>query len=265
MDSNITATVILDVQPLQGMGHRLTTLEVTMPKFLVAQLNTHRALVKNSASSRAIPVTQFIRNILKSPVTPANHRMPANSSGMIPKSYLKGIKKLLSIGLWNTGMYLNLGIAYLQHKLGLHKSWANRPLEAYYYTKVLITATDWDNFFNLRIHSDAQDAMCDVAYKIKDAIDGHLPFPVSPGYWYLPYVGAMLEPTQADLDISVSCCAQVSYRTLDMSPDKAKRVVSKLLGDTPHWSPFEHIAVLDYKPKGSYKSWSTYRHILNNQ
>ena len=82
MDSNITATVILDVQP--QIGHRLTTLEVTMPKFLVAQLNTHRALVKNSASSRAIPVTQFIRNILKSPVTPASHRMPANSSGMIP-------------------------------------------------------------------------------------------------------------------------------------------------------------------------------------
>ena len=262
MDNNITAKVILDAQP--ELGHRITTLEVTMPKFLVAQLNTHRALVKNSASSRAIPITQFIRTILKSPVTPANYNMPANASGMIPKSHLKGIKKLLSIALWNTGMYLNVGIAYLQHKLGLHKAWANRPLEAYYYTKVLITATEWDNFFNLRIHKDAQDAMCEVASRIKEAIDTSKPKPVSTGSWYLPYVGILENPTQDEIDISVSCCAQVSYRTLDTSPDKAKRVVSKLLGETPHWSPFEHIAVLTYNPKGSYKSWNTYRHILDN-
>ena len=263
MDSNITAKVILDALP--AYGSRLTTVEVTMPKFLVAQLNTHRALVKNSASSRAIPVTSTIKGILEHPVTPANHEMPANSSGMIPRRSLKGVRKLLAKVLWNTGMYFNIGLAYLQSKVGLHKAWVNRPLEAYMTTKVLITATEWDNFFTLRIHPDAQDAMQEVALKISKAIGTHVPTPVSPGYWYLPYVGALLEPTQADLDISVSCCAQVSYRTLDMSPDKAKRVVSKLLGDTPHWSPFEHIAVLDYNPKGSYKSWSTYRHILDNQ
>lgn len=257
----ISAKVILDALPKKGA--RLTTIEVVMPKFLIAQLNTHRALVKNSASSRAMPVTFVITSIVENYVTPMDFGMPANSRGMVAKSSLTGWRKHASRLLWNTGMYVNIAIAYLQSKVGLHKAWANRPLEAYMYTKVLITATDWENFFKLRVHKDAQDAMEITALAIKTALHNHIPTIVEDNQYYLPYVGILYNPTPEEINLSVSCCAQITYnRELDTSPDKAASVVAKLLGDTPHWSPFEHLAVLNHNPKGSYRSWQSYRHII---
>lgn len=259
----ISAKVILDA--ITQENTRLTTIEVVMPKFLVAQLNTHRALVKNSASSRAMPVGFVITSVLENYVTPMDFGMPANSRGMVAKSNLTGWRKHVSKFLWNTGMYVNIVIAYLQSKVGLHKAWANRPLEAYMYTKVLVTATEWENFFKLRVHKDAQDAMQIAARSIKDALTNHVPTMAYENQYYLPYVGILDNPTQSQINLSVSCCAQITYnRDLDESPDKAANIVAKLLGDTPHWSPFEHLAILNHKSKGSYKDWGTYRHLLEN-
>lgn len=133
------------------------------------------------------------------------------------------------------------------------------------YTRVVITATDWDNFFNLRIHKDAQDAMMVVASSIKKALTHHVPIKASIGAYHLPFIGLINNPTQDQIDISVSCLAQTSYRALDDGTHKAKRVVNKLLGDTPHWSPFEHVAVYDLTESGSFKGWHSYRHIKEEE
>jgi hypothetical protein len=45
-------------------GVRLTTLEVVMPRIVLAEFNTHRMLSRNSASSRAIPIEKMIRMVI---------------------------------------------------------------------------------------------------------------------------------------------------------------------------------------------------------
>ena len=262
----ISATVILDAKVNQRYGVkpcRITTLEVIMPKFLVAQLNTHRTFSRNSASSRAIPIFKSIQNVLEAPVTPLDYGTPANGKGMQPKSSLTGLRRLLAGAVWQTSMYLAIASAYLLNHIGLHKQFTNRLLEPYTYTKVLITSTEWENFLTLRDHGAAQDAMQEVAKAIRVALNNSVTYVINDGYWYLPYVGIFPQkPTTEQFDISVSCCAQVSFRTLDDNATKAKRVVASLLNDdVKHWSPFEHIAVAKQGRYANYVGFRSLRHI----
>src|SRR3954453_6774023 len=51
-------------------GNRLTPLEATFPRFVLAEFNTHRVFSRNSASSRAIPVAKQLRRLLDDPYVP---------------------------------------------------------------------------------------------------------------------------------------------------------------------------------------------------
>lgn len=249
MSSPITATMVLD--SVNPDGCRISTISVVMPKFLVAQLNTHRAFSRNSASSRAIPITKSINHVLSLPVTPADYGMPANGSGMQPKDVLSPFKAFLAKTLWNGAKYSAITFAYLLGKVGLHKQWTGRLLEPFIHTTVLITSTDWSNFLSLRLHGAAQDAMQQVAVHINKALISSTPVPLSWGGWHLPFVGQFIEesPTKVQQNISVSCCAQVSFRSHDDSPEKAERVIKSLSGNPPHASPFEHVAQAVYEAK----------------
>lgn len=242
MTSPITATMILD--SVNPDGCRISTISVVMPKFLVAQLNTHRKFSRNSASSRAITIAKNIGYVLNLPVTPADYGMPANGSGMQPKATLSPLKAFLAKTLWNGAKYSAITFAYLLSKVGLHKQWVNRLLEPFVYTTVLITSTEWRNFLTLRMHGAAQDAMQHVAYHINRALISSTPVRLEWGGWHLPYVGQFIkdDPTESQQNVSVSCCAQVSFRSNDDSVEKAERVVKALSGDPPHASPFEHAA-----------------------
>ena len=252
--THINATVILDGVLFQEHldGHpRITTLEVIMPKFLVAQFNTHRVFSRNSASSRAIPILTTIRNVFTSPVHPKDYGTPANGKGMQPKANLTGWRAYLAGNLWNTAMYTTIVVCWLLNK------------EPFTYTKVLVTSTEWENFIKLRMHGAAQDAMFEVATAISCALADSTPTKMILGDWYLPYVGIFNHyPSQEQFDISVSCCAQVSFRTSDMSVEKAKRVVTSLLNDdVKHWSPFEHIAKAKLGQHANYNGFQSLRSI----
>ena len=146
-------------------------------------------------------------------------------------------------------------------KLGLHKQWINRPLEWQQNIKVVVTSTEWDNFFNLRLESrTVQPEMVELARAMKYEMDLSIPEKLSPGEWHLPYMVPLrsryndnvlkyVDPAGEahDLDnakmISTSACAQVSYRNLDTSLAKAINIVKRLSDrDDPHLSPFEHQA-----------------------
>ena len=49
----IEAKIVAD--SINPQGDRITTYLLTFPRFILAELNTHRVFSKNSASSRAIP------------------------------------------------------------------------------------------------------------------------------------------------------------------------------------------------------------------
>lgn len=261
------ASTLVEVTSIEYRGEEMTyDLEIAgeFPNFLANGVVVHNS--RNSASSRAIPITNSIKNVLHNPVTPKDYGLPKNGKGMQPKTVLTGLRAFLANLLWNGSMYATIATCYLLDKVGLHKQWTNRLLEPYTYTKVLITSTEWSNFLKLRDHSAAQDAMQIVAGKIREALFNSKPVLVEEGYWYLPYVGIFpTQPSQRDINISVSCCAQVSFRTSDDSPEKAERVVKALLNDdVKHMSPFEHIAVTQSGCFYNLRNFKSYRYMLEN-
>jgi thymidylate synthase ThyX len=64
----IEAKIIAD--SLNPVGVRLVTFKLTYPRFILAELNTHRVFSRNSASSRAVPIEKMIERVRANPVVP---------------------------------------------------------------------------------------------------------------------------------------------------------------------------------------------------
>jgi hypothetical protein len=135
--------------------------------------------------------------------------------------------------------------------LEVHKQFANRLLEPFAWHTVLVTATEWDNFFALRCHPDAQPEMQAVANAMREAMEASDPMPLEPGEWHLPYVGAderfsLASKYRDDMKlvaVSVGRCARVSTLTQDGKRDPdADIALAARLSAAGHLSPFEHVA-----------------------
>lgn len=265
----ITAKIIAD--SVSPVGKRITTFELEFPKFLVAEFNTHRMISRNSASSRAIPINKVIEGIQKNPVIPV--WWGKNQSGMQAKEELDDAEKKHNfVALNSRGKFDIVKISDREHAknlwlqardsaieyanrlsdLGLHKQIVNRILEPWVVTKVVATATDWDNFFFLRNHEDAQPEIHVLAEIMVNLYYGNTPQLLNYGEWHLPYVdyqdglyfsGGELISLEDGKKVSASLCAQTSYRKADESVSKACNVYERLVGSSPkHSSPFEHQA-----------------------
>lgn len=68
MSARQLARVIAD--SLSPDGVRITTVEATMPRIVLAEANTHRDRERNSASSRAIPIEKMIQRVVSDPFVP---------------------------------------------------------------------------------------------------------------------------------------------------------------------------------------------------
>ena len=156
----------------------------------------------------------------------------------------------------------NAGLmAQAMHDAGYHKQIVNRLLEPFMWTKGIITADQkgWDSFFALRCHPDAQPEIQALAYEIRDVMEESTPRKLEYGQWHLPYVEAPelyctkefgSKVLEEYIKISTSCTAQVSYRRLDDSLEKAEKIYEMLnlpeggeyKDDPPHFSPAEHVA-----------------------
>lgn len=276
----IEAKVIKD--SISPEGVRITTVELKYFRFVLAELNTHRVFSRNSASSRAIPVKKMISDILSEPATPVF--WGANQPGMQASVELTGIKLYLVKKLWRWASYPSIMFAYLMQKLGLHKQIANRLIEPWMYTKTIVTSTEWENFFELRCHPDAQPEIKELADKIRDAIFKSVPTRLVYGEWHLPYITDEEyenNPIQSCIKMSVARCARVSFLTHDgQNPSKEKdfELYNRLVGSDPkHSSPAEHQATpmddddqIGYTHtdkygniwSGNFRGWSQYRQSL---
>jgi hypothetical protein len=250
-------------------GDELIGLEVELHRFILPEANTHRSLSRNYQSSRAVPVLRQLEQIANDPAMPVYYGK--EQSGMIAGDELDGrdleLAKMIILSMRDA--CLN-GVKQLQ-KLGLHKQVSNRYVEPWMKTKGFITATKtaWKAFFALRIHFAAQPEICLWAERIKEAVDNSAPVDLDYGDYHLPYVQQVKcldtnntyyftgKPFESDeislsdaIKISCSCIAQVSYRRLDDSLEKAHRVYEmlnlpvdgKYPVDPPHFSPSEGIA-----------------------
>lgn len=266
----ISARIIADSMSPNGV--RITTYELEYPRFIHAEFMTHRLFSRNAASSRAIPVATAIKLIIADTAMPIH--WGKNQPGMSAKeecnekvflgckdtSHDHSGKHYPRENAWKSARDRAIFVAEAFNEAGYHKQIVNRLLEPFTHIKVVLTATEYDNFFWLRKHPDAQPEIQELAEKMWEARQNSKPFALDPGMWHVPYYmdgywekdshseksydtdihGNSLEDAIA---ISASCCAQVSYRKTDDSLEKARDIYKRLVESKPvHASPFEHQA-----------------------
>ena len=243
----ISAKVICD--SISPSGVRLTTLELQYHRFVHSEMMTHRMFSRNASSSRAIPVEKMIAAVRSSPAMPIH--WGKNQAGMQAREELPEIEIDVVKNDWNYASKRMTEIATLMSEMNLHKQIVNRILEPFQWIKVIVTATEWDNFFKLRHHEDAQPEMMVLAEHMKKAMDESIPTELHPGEWHLPYLSndelGIANPDECleeAIKWSVARCARVSYLNHDKSfPDRDKDIaLADMLLAAGHLSPFEHIA-----------------------
>ena len=215
--------------------------------FLANGITVHNCFSRNASSSRAVPVERTIQNILNDPWVPSD--VYKNCKGMQGKELISDDEYDVFCEEWQDAAFKAIEVAHKMIDNGFHKQHINRILEPFTKIKVIVTATEWSNFFNLRLSPDADPEIQHLAKAIKLAMDA-----VSNTYIYinahggrtLPYVNFDEMDAIDDLRIltliSAARCARVSYLNHDGSkPDLLKDLaLAKRLIDSGHMTPFEH-------------------------
>jgi len=242
--ANNRVKIIADTLHPDGYA-RFTTFEFDMPKSYLAQLNTHRSLVKSSESSRAVPIYKFIKKVQQDLVIP--HWTTAKKGMQGNKLDSSTIKYYLASLLWSGFSKLSMLGAYLLDKLGIHKQNANRLLEPFSRVKVLVSGTEWDNFFMLRCDEAAQPEFSNIANEARFLYKNSQPIQLNYGDWHIPYPnnmeGGINLTIEEKLLVYSARCARLSYATHEnvYSLEKDLELGKRLVLDK-HFSPLEHIA-----------------------
>jgi hypothetical protein len=171
-------------------GHRLITFEATCWRPVLAEQNTHCVLSRNSASSRAIPVTKQLAKFQEDFAVPLV--WPKEQKGMQGGSDLEGQPLAAAHTLWsNLATFVHEEISryverHPESDERLHKSMLNRWLEVGLWQTQIISATQWDGYFWQRCHKDAEPHIRAMAIAMKEAMDASSPLLLKPGEWHLP-------------------------------------------------------------------------------
>jgi thymidylate synthase ThyX len=226
-------------------GVRLTTFVVTLPRIVLAEFNTHRMLSRNSASSRAIPVEKRIKMIEADPFIP--EQFGKNQKGMQASELVSGADADHAWMVWESALKEAVARATTLAKIGVHKQLANRLLEPFSWHPVVVTATEWDNFFNLRCHKNAQPEIRKAAEMMRELYVAGKPQELQYGMWHLPFLQPVESVTPLEnwdpKRVCVGRCARVSYLTHDGKREPlADMELADSLLKNGHWSPFEHVA-----------------------
>lgn len=252
--NGISAKVVAD--SLSSEKTRMTTYEIEMPRIILAELNTHKILNRNSQSSRAVPVKSAIEQVQKNGFAPVF--WGKNQAGMTAKEecneLINGFTREEAWAAYRDAACAN---ALEMFEAGYHKQIANRMIEPFQMIRLVFGGTEFDNLFNLRLEYNAQPEIRELVRCIYLAKQASTPVNLRYGEWHLPYIhrervdgtiryygddGKELSLDEART-ISLSSVAQVSYRKQDTSLEKAQSLLGKLFnGDVVHASPAEHIA-----------------------
>ena len=250
---------------------RLTTFEVTYWRPILPEFNTHRAFSRNTASSRAKPFSKRVDEAVNHTFVPAHWN--AEQPGMVggeefsPEVQVAINTAINSLAKLNVEFLTHLDdIVFADTGKRIHKQYLNRYLEPFIGVTQLITATDWDNFFKLRLASDAQPEIRDVATMMLDLYQHNEPKQLKAGEYHLPYVSEE-ELGKFDLttckQISVARCARISYKTYESGGKVEKDIeLFDRLFASKHMSPFEHVAKNAFGQYFNLNGWKSLRYEL---
>jgi thymidylate synthase ThyX len=279
---SISAKVICDSISPQGI--RFTSFEITCHRWILAEINTHRALSRNYRSSRAVPVTKLIQEVRDNPAMPV--AWLKNKPGMVATEPMTAFESYRAEQSWRAAAHSAAHFTEsLGGALGLHKQWANRVLEPFLFVHGVISGTDWNNFFSLRQAPDAQPEFKALADLMHKAMGKSPPDLLVPGQWHLPYVSNEEREDFGEHNIeslrkhSVARVARVSIKPFDgehIDVAKDLELYDRLLAQC-HMSPFEHQATpdsqwIDGNPyyvnehlHGNLTGWVQYRKTIPNE
>lgn len=248
----MTITVKIIEDSVSKEGKRLTTFQLYYPRFIHSEVMTHKSFSRSASSSRAMPVKLIIRAILDDPATPVE--WGSNQRGMQAGVALQGWRLWLVKTAWHIGKHLAVLTARVATLSGAHKQVINRILEPYAHINVVLTATEYTNFFKLRCHKDADPTFQELAKLIRGKKTTSTPRVLQAGKWHLPYVTDKERAIYDNADLcimSAARCARVSYNkhaggAADFKNDL--RLFNQLMGgEIKHASPTEHQAKPDTK------------------
>lgn len=291
------------VEHSEYAGTEIYTLELKYPRFIHAEFMTHRMFSRNASSSRAIPVDKLLKQIEEQPAMPIH--WGKNQPGMQAREECD--EKVEIVSYEDTSAFISREDAWKEiatessyyarwfSEAGYHKQIVNRLTEPYQFIKVVVTATEWDNFFKLRLHKDAQPEIYELARCMFEAMDKSDPKYLEEDEWHLPYVKDDEIEMYTDSmcrQLSTARCARVSYQNHDKSdPDYVKDMeLHDILLNAGHMSPFEHQAKpMPFEPvklvgngvlledgvthfdkdgyawSGNFRNWVQYRQLLGKE
>lgn len=270
MKNTYSAVSLSDI--ITPAGVRCTTMELTFPRMVLAELNTHRLLSRdgyeqelsrNSASSRAIPTEQNIARVREFPFVPNTFNARVKGMGVgeeMDEELTDHCRKL-----WLRGMSHATVIAEELNEAGLDKSRANRIMEPFMWHTAIVTATEWENFIALRCpDGDVFDATFPaapeiqlLAIEVRKVLAGE-PKLLEEGNWALPmfnhdeefdelrgFLGGLAVPLAdaitAACMVSARRVARVSYdKHTDNEPIPISLEKGVALENSHHYSPMEH-------------------------
>ena len=254
---------------------RLITLQLRYPRFIHAEFMTHRMFSRNASSSRAIPVERLIQDVIDDPAMPIswgkNQRgMQAAEEHNAPVFTQTGGLGFLHVPqspeqAWLEARGRAVSIARAFATAGYHKQVVNRLLEPFAHIDVVVTATEWTNFFVLRDHPDADPTIQVLARTMREAMNSSKPRPLVRGEWHLPYVGLVEShhPIEYQQRLSAARCARVSYGLREADFHADLRLAEQLIGNG-HYSPLEHQAIPALGSYANFCGWKSFRRELGH-
>lgn len=278
------AEIIAD--SLNPYGARLTTFVITFPRIVLAEFNTHRAFSRNSASSRAIPFKTMVERCKTEPFIPL--KFQKDHKGMQGDEYFEGPEHDEKVAEWLSARDSAVKEAEKLHKGGVTKQLCNRLLEPFMWHTVIVTASEWGNFFALRAHYAAEIHIQEIAYMMLEEYNKSNPMLLGFGEWHIPFgdsvdIDRLMETKQwkettnglaevmlndmqtyindCKLKIATARCARISYNTFEGKDDyDADIELHDRLQNAGHMSPFEHCAkAVQYTNCNNFNGFKQYR------
>lgn len=262
------AKIILDSL---GEKSRLTTMIITYPRCIHAEMLRHRVFSRNTASSRAIPIAQVIEQVRTNPFIPLH--WGAAQAGMQAYKEVSEEAQADASAVWLQLSRVACNTAEaMSQDLGLHKQVVNRILEPWVWCTEIVTASQWSNFFHLRCHEAAEPHCQKIAYMMRDAYNASTPTKLKEFEWHIPFDSEDKElPVETRLKIATGRLARVSYnKHLEVRDDEKEIGLHDRLKTSGHMSPFEHCARNDSDAASGLNGnfgpgWAQYRKFFHDE
>lgn len=237
----ITSRILAD--SISAAGHRCTTYELTYPRFIHAQVLTHRVFSRNAQSMRAERIETVRSRVIAAPVRPLEWRY--SQRGMVPGELMTRRHAGACRVLWDRCMWDTLAQTKDLVNFDASKEIVNRLLAPFSTITTLLTGTNFDNFFELRCNHDTQVEMRTLAYSMKEQYENSEPRLCDYSMYHNPFADTLDRSMGRNdaLKVAIARCARVSYGTHSgtHSTEADLKLYERLLS-SKHMSPFEHVA-----------------------